>query len=107
MLLKIYPTMGQWKHGEAVSVGMVVAAKISSSGWNYVLRRMLIELASILKALGLPTEPPDFALDEYIVSMQRDKKVKQGHLTLVLNRGIGKVILHKVTDISSVFSSIL
>ncbi len=97
---------GQWKHGEAVSVGMVVAAKISAQ-LGLCSQEDVDRITSILKALGLPTEPPDFALDEYIVSMQRDKKVKQGHLTLVLNRGIGKVILHKVTDISSVFSSIL
>ena len=97
---------GQWKHGEAVSIGMVVAAKISAQQ-GLCSQKDVDRIAKLLLKLDLPIEPPNFSLDEYIVSMQRDKKVKQGHLTLVLNQGIGDVVLHKVTDISSVFSSIL
>ncbi|MFK5927212.1 MAG: 3-dehydroquinate synthase [Desulfuromusa sp.] len=97
---------GQWKHGEAVSVGMVIASKISAQK-GLCSQHDVDRLTLLLKALDLPTEPPDFTLDEYVISMQRDKKVKQGHLTLVLNRGIGEVVLHKVTDISSAFSTIL
>jgi 3-dehydroquinate synthase len=97
---------GQWKHGEAVSVGMIVASKISAQN-GLCSQHDVDRLTQLLKALGLPTEPPNFSLDEYVVSMQRDKKVKQGHLTLVLNQGIGEAVLHQVADISSVFSSIL
>ncbi|SEA65280.1 3-dehydroquinate synthase [Desulfuromusa kysingii] len=97
---------GQWKHGEAVAAGMVVAAKISVKQ-GLCSQEHVDRIRSLLQSLGLPTDPPEFSLDEYIVSMQRDKKVKQGHLTLVLNRGIGEVVLHKVDDIASVFSSIL
>jgi 3-dehydroquinate synthase len=97
---------GQWKHGEAVSVGMVIASKISAQK-GLCSQHDVDRLTLLLKALDLPTKPPDFTLDEYVISMQRDKKVKQGQLTLVLNRGIGEVALHKVTDISSVFSSVL
>ena len=57
-----------------------------------------------MSAFDLPIDPPDFSLDEYVVAMQRDKKVRQGTLTLVLNRGIGECFLHKVDDISAVFS---
>jgi 3-dehydroquinate synthase len=96
----------QWKHGEAVSVGMVVAAKISAQK-GLCSQQEVDRLTQLLEALGLPIETPDFTLDEYVVAMQRDKKVKQGYLTLVLNQGIGAAVLDKVTDISSVFSSIL
>jgi 3-dehydroquinate synthase len=39
--------------------------------------------------------------------MERDKKVKDGKLSMVLNRGIGNVSLIKITDIKAVFSSVL
>ncbi|MDX2480065.1 MAG: 3-dehydroquinate synthase [Desulfuromusa sp.] len=97
---------GHWKHGEAVSVGMIVAAKISASQ-GLCSQQDVDRLTQLLQALDLPIEPPVFTLDEYVVSMQRDKKVKQGNLTMVLNRGIGDVTLQKITDIPSVFSSIL
>lgn len=97
---------GQWKHGEAVAAGMVVAAKISAQK-GLCSQLDVDRLTQLLKGLGLPIEPPEFSLDDFVVAMQRDKKVKQGELTMVLNQGIGDVVLHKVKDISSVFSSIL
>ena len=97
---------GQWKHGEAVSVGMVVASKISAQQ-GLCTAQHVERLVHLLQALDLPINPPNFSLDEYIVSMLRDKKVKQGSLTLVLNRRIGDVTLQKVTDIESTFSSVL
>ncbi len=97
---------GQFKHGEAVSVGMIVACKVSAQ-YGYCTQQEVDRLTHLLQSLDLPTDPPEFSLDEYVISMQRDKKVKQGDLTLVLNRGIGDVSLQKVTDIKSIFSSIL
>ncbi|MEA3363338.1 MAG: 3-dehydroquinate synthase family protein, partial [Thermodesulfobacteriota bacterium] len=95
---------GHWKHGEAVSVGMVVASKISFQH-GLCTQQDVDRLVALLKDLDLPIDPPDFSLNEYVTAMQRDKKVKQGELTLVLNRGIGEVVLQKITDISSVFAS--
>ncbi|MCK5912938.1 MAG: 3-dehydroquinate synthase [Desulfuromusa sp.] len=97
---------GQWKHGEAVSVGMVVAAKISAKQ-GFCKQQEVDRLTQLLTELDLPVEPPDFPLEKYVTSMQRDKKVKLGNLTLVLNRGLGDVVLHKVENISSIFSSVL
>ncbi|MDX2494537.1 MAG: 3-dehydroquinate synthase, partial [Desulfuromusa sp.] len=97
---------GRWKHGEAVSVGMVVASKISFQQ-GLCSQQDVDRLVTLLKDLDLPIDPPDFSMNEYVTSMQRDKKVKQGELTLVLNRGIGEVVLQKITDISAVFSTIL
>ena len=97
---------GQWKHGEAVAVGMVVASKIALEQ-GLCERQDVERLTRLLQALDLPTDPPNFSLAEYVASMQRDKKVRQGDLTLVLNRGIGDVVLHKTTEIASIFTSIL
>lgn len=97
---------GQWKHGEAVAVGMVVAARISLQ-YGLCQQVDLDRLVNLLKTLDLPIDPPDFSLDAYIEAMQRDKKVKKGTLSLVLNRGIGDVTLKQVADLNSVFSSVL
>lgn len=97
---------GQWKHGEAVAVGMVVAAKISQEQ-GLCDRTDVERIVALLKALSLPVEPPNHSLDDYVSAMQRDKKVKHGTLTLVLNQGIGSVKLSQVPDIPAVFSKIL
>lgn len=97
---------GRWKHGEAVAVGMVVAAQVSLQ-YGLCQQVDVNRLVNLLKALDLPIDPPDFSLDTYIKAMQRDKKVKKGTLSLVLNRGIGDVTLKQVEDLNSVFSSVL
>ena len=97
---------GQFKHGEAVSIGMIVAAKISARQ-GFCSQQDVQRLTDLLSAFELPVTPPDFSLEEYVVTMQKDKKVKQGVLTLVLNRGIGDCFLHKIDDISSVYLHII
>ncbi len=97
---------GQWKHGEAVSIGMVVAAKISHS-LDLCSAADVSRITDLLARLALPVTPPDYSLHDYVAAMQRDKKVKEGTLTLILNQGIGKVMLKQVPDIASVFSTIL
>ena len=97
---------GQWKHGEAVAVGMVVAARIAHhKGLCSAEDVQRIEL--LLSSFDLPVVPPDFSLENYVAAMQRDKKVKQGALTMVLNKGIGDVVLEKIDDVAGLFSTIL
>jgi len=97
---------GQWKHGEAVAVGMVVAAKIAEDQ-GLCQTADVQRIIKLLTSLNLPVTAPDYPLEEYVAAMQRDKKVKQGTLTMVLNQGIGSVQLTQVPDISAVFSKIL
>lgn len=97
---------GHWKHGEAVAVGMVVAAKMALQE-RLCRQEDVARLETLLKALDLPVEPPDFSLDQYVAAMQRDKKVNQGTLTLVLNKGIGDVVLKKISDVSGLLATIL
>jgi len=97
---------GQWKHGEAVAVGMVVAAKISLAK-GLCCEDDVSRLIRLLRAVDLPIEPPAFTLAAYVDAMQRDKKVKHGALTMVLNQGIGSVILEPVIDLAGLFSTIL
>ncbi len=97
---------GTWKHGEAVAIGMNVAAKISLQQGS-CSQHDVDRLVGLLRAFDLPVAPPNYKLDDYIESMRLDKKVKQGALTLVLNRGLGDVVLQKITNVKKVFSAIL
>lgn len=87
---------GQWLHGEAVAVGMCMAASLSARlgllGDNVVQR-----LVSLIERAGLPTRVP--ALDAHdnlgtwMRLMQLDKKAHAGDIRFVLLNGPGQAIV--------------
>ena len=89
---------GKWLHGEAVAMGMVMAAHLSCQlGW--IDQSIVERVKALLKKANLPTEPfsglePDRMFD----LMHLDKKVENGTLKLVLLKGIGKAVV--TTDYS-------
>ncbi len=97
---------GVWKHGEAVSAGMVIAAKIAHIH-DLCSQDDVDRISGLLIALNLPVDAPNFSHEDYLDSIQRDKKVKAGRLSLVLNMGIGSVTLKQVDNLSNVISSVL
>ena len=86
---------GNWLHGEAVGVGMCMAADLSARlGWldPADLRRT----RDLIARAGLPTAtPPELSAGRLLDLMAVDKKVLDGRLRLVLLRGIGVAV---VTD---------
>jgi 3-dehydroquinate synthetase len=83
---------GTWLHGEAVAVGMVMAAELSLKmkklGKDDVARvRRLIERA------GLPVAGPALGPDEMLRLMAVDKKAVGGELRFVLLDAIGRAEL--------------
>lgn len=97
---------GKFRHGEAVSIGMVFAAALSVE-LGYASPADLAEIRSLLQAFGLPVTPPNLPLDKYLVAMGRDKKTKQGELRFVLNRGIGDCFVTGVADPQTLLASVL
>ena len=81
---------GEWLHGEAVAAGMVLALQLSvRRGW--VPGTELADLKALLQSLHLPVDPPvEMAPGTFLELMQRDKKVLDGRLRLVLLRAIGE-----------------
>lgn len=81
---------GAWLHGEAVAAGMVLALRLSAMRGS-VSEAQVAELEKMLAGFGLPTEAPnDLAVDEFLALMQRDKKVLDGRLRLVLLAELGR-----------------
>lgn len=88
---------GSVRHGEAVAMGMVAAAALAADlGLAGDKDRRRIE--DLLRALHLPVRLPRHAPEAYLEVLMRDKKVKEGSLNLILNRGIGACEVRKVAD---------
>ncbi len=86
---------GKWLHGEAVALGMLMAADLSKRlGW--ISEDVIDRLEKILVKLNLPVALPDnLGTTKMRELMAVDKKAKNGMLFLVLLRGIGDTV---VTD---------
>ncbi|MCC5862451.1 MAG: 3-dehydroquinate synthase [Gammaproteobacteria bacterium] len=83
---------GEWLHGEAVAVGMVMAAETSHRlGW--IAAADLARVRSLVSAAGLPVAAPDFAPEAMLTAMGMDKKVIGGRLRLVLLRTLGDAVV--------------
>ncbi|GIX39636.1 MAG: 3-dehydroquinate synthase [Silanimonas sp.] len=80
-------------HGEAVAVGMVLAARLSAR-LGHAPQADAERLAAVLQALGLPTAlPPGLAPEALLARMRLDKKNLSGRLRLILWRGIGRAFV--------------
>jgi len=88
---------GKYKHGEAVAMGMAIAAELSSL-LGLCKARDEDRIKGLLRALGLPVDQPDIDRDSYIDSMRLDKKVSGGLLRFVLVSEIGKVVIKEVDE---------
>jgi 3-dehydroquinate synthase len=85
---------GQWLHGEAVAIGMVMAAQLSVLHCGFPASDAL-RLEKLLDGLGLPTAlgSHDLSVDGMVDAMGMDKKVSDGRLKFVLARGLGDVMI--------------
>ncbi|MCF7976603.1 MAG: 3-dehydroquinate synthase [Chromatiaceae bacterium] len=89
---------GTWLHGEAVGVGLVMAAQLSERlGWLKPVDTARIQ--DLVACAGLPIVPPDSLPSErWLELMAVDKKVQRGRLRLVLLQGIGAALLTADVD---------
>jgi 3-dehydroquinate synthase len=83
---------GEWLHGEAVAIGMAMAAETSCRlGW---LRRAdAARVHAVLAAAGLPTAAPRIGVERALELMRMDKKVLGGRIRLVLLKGLGQAVV--------------
>ncbi len=88
---------GELLHGEAVAIGMVMAADLS-------VRQGMIPLPvarrirALLAGLGLPVVPPPLSAESMRSAMGMDKKVRNGRLRLVLVTALGHVVVTEDID---------
>jgi 3-dehydroquinate synthase len=83
---------GVWLHGEAVATGIVMAAYLSKlMGWLKEIE--FNRILTLLKVAKLPIDPPNISEDQYLKLMSLDKKVVDGKIRLVLQKGIGDSVI--------------
>ncbi|MCP5409260.1 MAG: 3-dehydroquinate synthase [Chromatiaceae bacterium] len=89
---------GQWLHGEAVAVGMCMAADMSRRlGW--LERDVQTRIMALIRKAGLPVEPPaGIDYKQFLSLMGVDKKVMDGRLRLVLLKAIGSSLVTEDFD---------
>jgi 3-dehydroquinate synthase len=77
-----------WLHGEAVGIGMVLAARTSLAlGW--LTARDCERIENLLARAGLPTTARGVDADQLLDHMRGDKKADRAGLKLILVRALG------------------
>ena len=82
-----------WLHGEAVSVGIALAADLS---WREGMLNSadVSRIQCLLQALKLPIKPPsDLSAEQFLSLMAQDKKVLARQLRLILLQKIGAALV--------------
>ncbi|WP_248885101.1 3-dehydroquinate synthase [Acidithiobacillus acidisediminis] len=83
---------GSYLHGEAVAIGMVMAADLSRR-LDLLRESEQARIFRLIQAAGLPTHAPRLPVEEYLRYMRVDKKASGGQIRFILLRGIGESII--------------
>lgn len=96
--IESYMGYGTWLHGEAVAVGMVMAADLSAAmGW--ITTQDVERVKAIIQAAQLPIACPEIPVEDFLGYMAHDKKVLNGQLRLVLLKQLGQAIITRDFDV--------
>lgn len=93
-----------WRHGAAISIGMVYAAELSRITMNlpdHVVQRH----RDILTSLSLPITYPGSSWEHLLSAMKRDKKSRGSMLRFVVLKDIGQPSTLNVPDPSILFTA--
>jgi 3-dehydroquinate synthase len=84
---------GTYLHGEAVAIGMGLAADLSRRlGW--ITAEKVARIVALLRRARLPVVPPaSLGPEEFLQHMAVDKKNRDGELRLILLEDLGKATL--------------
>jgi len=84
-------------HGEAIAIGMVAAGALSRE-LGLVDDAFFTRQREVFLAYGLPVSWPGLPVDEVLLAMQKDKKVRAGTMKFIVAGQIGQVVQR--TDIT-------
>jgi 3-dehydroquinate synthase len=88
----------KWRHGAAVSIGMVFAAELARVNGRLSMAEVQRH-RDILSSLGLPVSYPAGKWPQLLANMRIDKKARAGNLRFIVLDEIGKPrIMHAPSD---------
>jgi 3-dehydroquinate synthase len=93
----------RWLHGEAVAIGIALAAH-TSVALGSLPRRDCERIERLLVRAGLPTAARGVDADELLLGMQGDKKADSAGLKLVLIRALGDSIVTRAPPLDALRS---
>ncbi|WP_343192120.1 3-dehydroquinate synthase [Buchnera aphidicola (Formosaphis micheliae)] len=92
--IESYVGYGNWLHGEAVAVGLVMAARTSEKLGQFNVKETC-RIIKLIKKIGLPIEgPKNMPFSAYFFHMQRDKKSISNKIRMILPIRIGEVKIY-------------
>lgn len=99
---------GKLRHGEAVSIGMVVISQVFTDR-GLTPQKVTDQLRERLVTVGLPVTLPKLDAKQILLKVKNDKKSHAGHLNLIYLKAIGSpeiksVELTEVTDFLNLVS---
>jgi 3-dehydroquinate synthase len=80
---------GNWLHGQAVAAGMIMASYMSML-MGLIDDKDFNRIKKIIDSAGLPINPPDISQAHFLDLMASDKKNKDGKISLILLKELGK-----------------
>ena len=81
-----------WRHGEAVSIGLVFAAEVAHR-LGLIDAELLARHRAVLRTAGLPVSYPDQDWSALRAAMSLDKKTRGSTLRMVLLTGLGRATI--------------
>ncbi|MDZ8172746.1 3-dehydroquinate synthase [Microbacterium xanthum] len=94
----------RWRHGAAISVGMVFAAELSRLAGR-LSDEAVARHRDVLGSLGLPMTYRAGAWNQLLATMQRDKKSRGGMLRFIVLDDIAKPTVLQAPDESLLFAA--
>jgi 3-dehydroquinate synthase len=88
---------GKYLHGEAISLGMVVAAGVAHEK-TLMIEEDCERQRRLMMKLNMPVMPDEFDVDKVIEHAKYDKKGLMGKLRMVLPTKIGRVVIQEVSE---------
>jgi len=83
-------------HGEAVAIGMAMAADISLK-LGHCCSEDVLRIKSLLKHFGLDLSIPTVVHGEMLFALETDKKSRGGSISYICNKGIGGFVVEKMS----------
>jgi 3-dehydroquinate synthetase len=98
---------GRFLHGEAISLGLVAAARLSVA-YGGLDSASAERLVAVLKQFDLPvTLASDLSRHDILDAMSRDKKFEEGEVRFVLLKSLGDAFVSAEVPLSAIDDAIL
>jgi 3-dehydroquinate synthase len=87
----------RWLHGEAVAIGMALAAR-TSTALGRLPRSDCERIEALLTRAGLPARASGVDADELLEHMRGDKKADRAGLKLILVEALGNAVVARAPE---------